>query len=73
VFEGHLKSLSAKNGYGFIKCDEAKKLYDRDVWVDSDALPESVKVDSRVKFNITLSSKGHPQAKGIKLCGSPGE
>lgn len=68
-FVGSLKSLSGKNGYGFIACAEIQELFHRDVWVDSALLPEGVDPDERtqLKFNVTLSAKGHPQAKDVKL------
>mmetsp|Transcript_92576 Transcript_92576/g.200120 ORF Transcript_92576/g.200120 Transcript_92576/m.200120 type:complete len:242 (-) Transcript_92576:122-847(-) len=65
-FSGSLKSKSEKNGYGFITCGEAKDLYERDVWVDGEALPQNVKEGDRLKFNIILSAKGHPQAMNVK-------
>ncbi|CAE7246408.1 pab1 [Symbiodinium natans] len=68
-FVGYLKSKSEKNGYGFIVCSEIQERYQRDVWVDSEQLPEGVDPDSRaeLKFNVTLSTKGHPQAKNVAL------
>lgn len=68
-FVGYLKSKSEKNGYGFIVCGEIQERYQRDVWVDSELLPEGVDTDSRaeLKFNVTLSTKGHPQAKNVVL------
>lgn len=67
-FVGSLKSLSGKNGYGFIACAEIQELFHRDVWVDSALLPEGVDPDERtqLKFTVTLSAKGHPQAKDVK-------
>lgn len=41
-YEGSLKSISAKNGYGFISCEETKAHYQRDVFVDSALLPEGI-------------------------------
>mmetsp|Transcript_56186 Transcript_56186/g.111668 ORF Transcript_56186/g.111668 Transcript_56186/m.111668 type:complete len:182 (-) Transcript_56186:175-720(-) len=66
-YRGALKSLSDKHGYGFIFCEEAKQLYDRDVWVDSDALPESASLGARLIFHMTLSPKGHPQAQNVRM------
>ena len=37
---GFLKSVSGKNGYGFIVCSEIQETFQRDVWVDSSLLPE---------------------------------
>lgn len=66
-FEGTLKSLSKTNGYGFIQCDEIRRIYDRDVWVDSGKLVENVKVSDQLRFTISLSAKGHPQAQHLKV------
>jgi len=65
-FQGVLKSLSDKNGYGFIVNEEIKTIYERDVWVDSKDLPENCKISARLLFNITLSQKGHPQAHNVR-------
>ncbi|CAK9065415.1 unnamed protein product [Durusdinium trenchii] len=68
-FVGSLKSLSGKNGYGFIACAEIQEKFHRDVWVDTALLPEGVEVEDRpqLKFNVTLSPKGHPQAKNVRV------
>eukprot|EP00933_Yihiella_yeosuensis_P036314 TRINITY_DN30073_c0_g1_i1.p1 TRINITY_DN30073_c0_g1~~TRINITY_DN30073_c0_g1_i1.p1 ORF type:complete len:142 (+),score=38.55 TRINITY_DN30073_c0_g1_i1:48-428(+) len=66
-FHGYLKSRSEKNGYGFIVCEDIKEGYGRDVWVDGGELPEEVAVESKLNFNVVLSSKGHPQAKNVRL------
>lgn len=65
VFQGTLKSLSAKNGYGFIECEESYGMYQRDVYVDSDQVSENVKKGAPLQFNIVLSAKGRPQAANI--------
>jgi len=65
-FIGHVKSISAKNGYGFIICDETKSLYDRDVFVEQKTLPEDVEVKSKVAFSVELSEKGHPRATVVR-------
>lgn len=61
-YEGSLKSISAKNGYGFIACAATWQLYERDVYVDKEVLPEGVKPPDRVKFTVTLNAKKHPKA-----------
>eukprot|EP00927_Polykrikos_kofoidii_P067372 TRINITY_DN62868_c0_g1_i1.p1 TRINITY_DN62868_c0_g1~~TRINITY_DN62868_c0_g1_i1.p1 ORF type:complete len:225 (-),score=33.66 TRINITY_DN62868_c0_g1_i1:151-825(-) len=66
-FEGSLKSLSSKHGYGFIACDEIHQLYKRDVYFPRDIVPEPVKVLDRIKFKVTLSAKGHPQASWAEV------
>jgi len=67
--EGQLKSISAKNGYGFIACNETKVHYKRDVFVDSSLLPEGIQVNDKVIFSLTLSEKGHPRATSVRLVG----
>lgn len=68
-YEGTLKSISNKNGYGFIACDETKVHYKRDVFVDSALLPEGIQVNDKVTFSLALSEKGHPRATSVKLVG----
>eukprot|EP00928_Gymnodinium_smaydae_P053510 TRINITY_DN37488_c0_g1_i1.p1 TRINITY_DN37488_c0_g1~~TRINITY_DN37488_c0_g1_i1.p1 ORF type:complete len:385 (+),score=132.49 TRINITY_DN37488_c0_g1_i1:87-1241(+) len=62
-YEGSLKSLSTKKGYGFIVNSETFKLYERDVYVDKDVLPEGAQVADRFIFTVELNEKGHPRAK----------
>eukprot|EP00442_Polarella_glacialis_P008887 CAMPEP_0115142776 /NCGR_PEP_ID=MMETSP0227-20121206/60364_1 /TAXON_ID=89957 /ORGANISM="Polarella glacialis, Strain CCMP 1383" /LENGTH=467 /DNA_ID=CAMNT_0002551453 /DNA_START=113 /DNA_END=1516 /DNA_ORIENTATION=+ len=71
-FEGILKSISSKNGYGFIDCPETHALYGRDVFVDSALLPEGMQVKDRVIFSLALSEKGHPRATAVRLVGKAG-
>lgn len=66
-FEGHIKSLSEKHGYGFISCPETKSAYSRDVFVDLDeCTAKGVGLNDKVKFNVHLSAKGHPRALNMK-------
>jgi len=66
-YEGSLKSISAKHGYGFIVCDETNRIYGRDVYLPKDAVPEGVKALDRLRFNLALSAKGHPQARNVTV------
>eukprot|EP00929_Paragymnodinium_shiwhaense_P112876 TRINITY_DN81139_c0_g1_i1.p1 TRINITY_DN81139_c0_g1~~TRINITY_DN81139_c0_g1_i1.p1 ORF type:complete len:234 (-),score=38.06 TRINITY_DN81139_c0_g1_i1:273-974(-) len=61
-FEGSVKSLSSRHGYGFIACEELRSTYGRDVYLPQDQVPADLNVLDRVKFKIILSNKGHPQA-----------
>lgn len=61
---GQVKSISAKNGYGFITCSETKVAYGRDVFVDASLLPD-IEVKSKVSFKVELSEKGHPRAAQV--------
>jgi len=65
-FEGHIKSISEKNGYGFISCPETKSVYERDVFVDLAILPQGTGINDKVKFTVALSEKGHPRALNVK-------
>jgi len=66
-YEGALKSISAKNGYGFLTCAETKAAYGRDVFVDASLVPEGIQVGDKVLFSCALSEKGHPRATMVKL------
>uniref|UniRef100_A0A7S2ALD1 CSD domain-containing protein n=1 Tax=Alexandrium andersonii TaxID=327968 RepID=A0A7S2ALD1_9DINO len=68
-FEGSLKSMSARHGYGFIVCGESHRLYGRDVYLPADQVPEGAEVRDRLRFRITLSAKGHPQAANVSIAG----
>lgn len=68
-YEGSLKSLSNRNGYGFIVCQEAHKLFGRDVYLPEENVPEGAEVRDRLKFTIALSAKGHPQALNVSIVG----
>eukprot|EP00439_Symbiodinium_sp_Y106_P053637 s3257_g7.t1 len=65
-FEGSLKSLSDRHGYGFIACQDVHRIYGRDTYVPKDLVPEDIKVLDRVIFKIGLSKKGHPQVTQIR-------
>jgi len=62
VYEGSLKSISAKNGYGFIVCADTHKLYGRDIYIDKEILPEGAKPADRIKFTVAMNAKNHPKA-----------
>jgi len=66
-YEGSLKSLSERHGYGFIACEEVHRIYGRDVYLPKDVVPENTKVLDRLRFMLTLSAKGHPQAKNVSI------
>lgn len=67
---GELKSISTKNGYGFITSPEIKKTYnDRDVYISMDLLPNGpdTKVGTKLKCIVGTNAKGHPQAKSCTV------
>jgi cold shock CspA family protein len=67
LYEGSVKSISAKHGYGFVVCDETNRIYGRDVYLPKEAVPEGVKALDRLRFNLALSAKGHPQARNVTV------
>lgn len=67
MFEGSLKSLSRRNGYGFISCAESYQMYGRDVYLPKETVPEDAKVLDRLSFTLMLSTKGHPQAEAASI------
>ncbi|CAE7334042.1 SLC33A1, partial [Symbiodinium pilosum] len=72
-FEGSVKSLSDRHGYGFIACQDVHRIYGRDTYVPKDLLPDGIKVLDRVIFKIGLSKKGHPQVTQIRRALAPSE
>merc|ERR1712194_301428 len=66
-FEGSLKSLSDRKGYGFIACEEVHRIYGRDAYLPAESMPDGAKVLDRLRFTIGLSPKGHPQAENPKI------
>jgi len=66
-YEGSLKSISAKNGYGFIVCAETYSVYKRDVYIDQELLPAGAKPTDRLRFTVTINNKGHPKAATASL------
>lgn len=66
-FEGSLKSLSKKHGYGFIACEEIYRIFHRDVYLSQDIVPETIQVLDRVRFKVELSAKGRPQASWAEV------
>lgn len=65
-YEGSIKSISAKNGYGFITCAETFALHKRDVYVDKELLPEGAKPGDRVFFTCNVNNKGQPRATTVQ-------
>lgn len=69
-FEGVVKSIAPKGGsggehtYGFVECEETRKLYGRDVFLHSNQAME-LEVGVRVSFEVGLNPRGMPQAHNI--------
>lgn len=62
---GVMKSFSSSNSYGFISCPETFARFKRDVFVHSSQLA-GILIGQKVSFEITLNSRGLPQAKAVK-------
>mmetsp|Transcript_69154 Transcript_69154/g.213872 ORF Transcript_69154/g.213872 Transcript_69154/m.213872 type:complete len:130 (-) Transcript_69154:104-493(-) len=68
-FEGIVKSIAPKgpgneHTYGFVECDETRKIYGRDVFLHSNQASE-LEVGARVRFEVGLNPRGMPQAHNI--------
>jgi len=63
---GRLKHIDRSKGFGFIQCDEATKLYGRDVLVCMSDLLEH-DVGDTVCFSLTENQRGQPQGTQLKL------
>merc|ERR1719203_2612141 len=57
-YEGSLKSVSSRNGYGFIVCKDTYDMYGRDVYVDGNVLPQGAARGSRLAFTVKVNAKG---------------
>lgn len=66
-YEGSLKSISSKNGYGFICCADTYNVYKRDVYIDKELLPAGAKPTDRLRFTVVTNNKGHPKAATAQL------
>jgi len=72
-FEGTVKSIAAKGAsgaaggdhtYGFVECEETRKIYGRDVFLHSNQASE-LEVGVRVSFDVSLNQRGMPQAHNL--------
>eukprot|EP00397_Hematodinium_sp_SG-2012_P031986 GEMP01034015.1.p1 GENE.GEMP01034015.1~~GEMP01034015.1.p1 ORF type:complete len:533 (-),score=137.14 GEMP01034015.1:436-2034(-) len=67
IFCGVLKTYSEEKGFGFIACDEAKRLFDMDVWVHGKEVTAcGADVGTEMQFYIQLNSKNQPQACAVR-------
>jgi len=64
-YEGSLKSLSTRNGYGMIVCSETHAIYDRDVYVVAEQLPKGCQIGDRLRFNVEINEKTRKQNNQI--------
>jgi len=69
-FEGIVKCIAAKGSaggdhtYGFVECEETRKIYGRDVFLHSNQATE-LEVGARVNFDVSLNQRGMPQAHNL--------
>merc|ERR1719162_267173 len=69
-YTGTLKSLSSRNGYGFIDCAEIKNQYGRDVYVSADLLPQGAsETGAKLRFTVGQNSRS---STGTYLLGGIG-
>eukprot|EP00929_Paragymnodinium_shiwhaense_P008673 TRINITY_DN112636_c0_g1_i1.p1 TRINITY_DN112636_c0_g1~~TRINITY_DN112636_c0_g1_i1.p1 ORF type:complete len:336 (-),score=84.04 TRINITY_DN112636_c0_g1_i1:93-1100(-) len=66
--QGHLKSYSPGNGYGFIVSQICKELFQSDVYVNRNQVDEcGAGVGAAVSFTIFLTKDGKPQARNLAV------
>ncbi|CAK9042293.1 unnamed protein product [Durusdinium trenchii] len=65
-YTGVLKVFKQESGYGFIDCEELKKLYGCDVFMNQ-GIEGGIVVGSIVSFTIELDKNGRPQAREARL------
>merc|ERR1712107_284286 len=61
-YEGSIKSISQRNGYGFIVCSQTYEMFGRDVYVDEGVLPEGAVRGSRLLFTVNVDEMNRPKA-----------
>jgi cold shock CspA family protein len=60
---GTLKSMG--DTYGFIECDDTKRQFNRDVYVNRSQLYSGWQLQQPISFVITTNAQGQPQAKNV--------
>eukprot|EP00933_Yihiella_yeosuensis_P043588 TRINITY_DN38460_c0_g1_i1.p1 TRINITY_DN38460_c0_g1~~TRINITY_DN38460_c0_g1_i1.p1 ORF type:complete len:426 (-),score=97.40 TRINITY_DN38460_c0_g1_i1:242-1438(-) len=67
TYVGTVRSFNPHKGWGFIECDESKKVYNNDVFLlKNDMNSFGVSKGDQVSFNVTQTDKG-PRASNIKV------
>eukprot|EP01059_Diplonema_ambulator_P004626 TRINITY_DN14340_c0_g1_i1.p1 TRINITY_DN14340_c0_g1~~TRINITY_DN14340_c0_g1_i1.p1 ORF type:complete len:394 (+),score=46.97 TRINITY_DN14340_c0_g1_i1:77-1258(+) len=79
VYMGVVKSFTqgsgpdGKGGFGFIKCDDTERLYERDVFLHRNQLtegpntPRDFVVGMKLTFQVQLNARNMPQARNVKI------
>lgn len=66
-FSGFLKHADKKQGFGFIECDETRREFDRDIFVDLTRLPPGVeRTGDPVTFMLVVGRRGYAEASSVK-------
>mmetsp|Transcript_95500 Transcript_95500/g.270377 ORF Transcript_95500/g.270377 Transcript_95500/m.270377 type:complete len:342 (+) Transcript_95500:69-1094(+) len=66
-FHGFMKHMDKKSGFGFIECDETRRAFDRDIFVDMTRLPPGVERPGHpVTFVLVVGRRGFPEASAVK-------
>lgn len=74
VFQGAVKSFEEARGFGFILCNESRQVYGKDVFVLRSELHGAVvNVGDKVRFRVTMGSKGPQAADCVVLRGAEAE
>jgi len=70
TFLGIIKSYNDKNAFGFIQSDEVQARYGGDCFFPGRFVQENpgLSVGDMVEFDVGISSKGQPQAIGVRPC-----
>merc|ERR1712150_69942 len=66
VFLGEVISYNPQKGWGFVSCLEAKRIYQKDIFLHQDELAGNVpSVGQQVQFAVKLRKDGCPQATNV--------
>jgi len=65
-YRGMIKSFSARHGFGFIDCPEARVRYGRDVFIHKALMAQAnLDVGIEVTFTVETNKDGMPQARDV--------
>jgi len=84
-FVGYMKNFSAKNGFGFLYCDDTNRIYGRDVFIHHQQMSEVLGDDSTqfgkvnpeywsnlpLEFSVFINEKNMPQARDVVKAPTP--
>eukprot|EP00930_Biecheleria_cincta_P053555 TRINITY_DN3910_c0_g2_i1.p1 TRINITY_DN3910_c0_g2~~TRINITY_DN3910_c0_g2_i1.p1 ORF type:complete len:999 (-),score=199.68 TRINITY_DN3910_c0_g2_i1:81-3077(-) len=61
---GVIESFNKEKGFGFIRCPETYRVYNKDVFVAANEIKQ-FEVGEKVCFDVILSDRGQPQARNL--------